>query len=487
MRSSSVMRAALLPLAALQQGAAAYRWFNWNYDITSNTTALVLPSSEAELSAFLAAEHPKGSFVKVVGTGYGLSNLTTPVDAGTTSLQSYVVSLTNLRSIKYANDSKTVTFGAGWDLVDLVPELLEHGLQLKQLGSQRAENYVGAISSGTHGSGTSLPNMAASTVGFRLVDATGCVHVINNTTDPDGVRALQISLGALGAITEVTVEVQPVRYLKRSVRTVATTSNLTEQYALIKQYSKMDRIKFEGPTYSWNATSLDWDLDPTMGLLIWEETNVTGVRNCSDFCANGCGNCGGTVCYDLEPYAVAVAPAGVCDRGFIHQFEHHFPIEHLEEAGIAYTELQRSQTAGLANLPNKQLVFNIRFIRGDNAFMSPANTENLPANASGVFVTFEMSYVPAYNDFATLQKYTDNLAAFIPAFGQKFNVRPHWNKFAGFDLSYAEEVYPQVNTWMRYAKTFDPKCQFANPYLVNLLNMTHCNGIVPTTAAPYLL
>lgn len=486
MRTSSLARAVLLPLSALQQGASAYRWFNWNYDITSNTTAFVLPSCEEELATFLAAEHPKGSFIKVVGTGYGLSNLTTPVDAGTTSLASYVVSLSNLHSIRYATDNKTVTFGAGWDLVDLVPELLKHGLQLKQLGSQRAENYIGAITTGTHGTGMGLPNMAATTVGFRLLDAKGAVHVINNKTDPAGVKALQISLGALGIITEVTVEVQPVKYIKRTVQTLATTTNITKQYALIRSYSALDRVKIEGPTYTWNDSKSDWDLDPTMGMLVFEETNVTGIRNCSDYCANGCGNCGGTVCYDLEPYAVAVAPAGVCSRSFINQFEHFFPLEQLEAAGISYTELQQSQTAGLADLPNGDLSYNIRFVRGDSALLSPVNTDNLPANASGIFVAFEMSYSPSYNDFATLQRYTDNLDAFS-ALGHRFNVRPHWNKYSGFNLTYAEYIYPQVKTWLKYAETYDPKCQFANPYLVGLLNMTRCNGIVPTVAAPSLL
>lgn len=486
MRASSVVQAALLPLMAFHQGAAAYRWYNWNFDITSNTTAFVLPASEAELAAFLATEHAKGSFIKVVGAGYGVSNLSTPVDVGTTSKDSYVVSLSSLQDIQYAADNQTVTFGAGWNLVDLVPELLKHGLQPKQLGSQRVENYIGAATTGTHGAGRSIQNMAAQTVGFRLLDATGAVHVINSTTDAAGVRALQISLGALGIITEVTVAVEPLKHVKRTTRLMATTSNITEQYARIREYSTMERVNIVGPSYTWNDETSDWDLKSTLYIMYYEDTNVTGVRNCTDYCPNGCGTCGNSVCYDLEPYAIAVAPAGVCSRGFSNQFEHFFPLEELEAAGAAYTALQKSQTAGLAGLPNSAVSYGVRFMRGDDAFLSPANTENLAANASGIFVAFELTYEPTYNDFTTLQVYTDALAAFTPALGYRFNARPHWNKYASFNLTFAEYVYPHVHTWLSYAEAFDPKCQFANPYLVGLLNMTHCDGIVPAIAAPFL-
>lgn len=484
----STMRGFLLLLAVVN-AVSAYRWFNWEFDVTCEATDYIVPSDEAELSTFLKEEHSKGSFVKVVGNGHGLSNLTTCVDVTTTTRDSYIVSLANFRNVTFGANN-TVTFGAGWDLVDIVPELIAHGLQPANLCSERVQNFIGAATTGTHGTGKNLGNIASHTLAFRVLDAAGNLHIINNETDPDGVKAFQISLGALGIITEVTIQAEPLEFLKRTTKVVNATANVTEQARLIKQYAtELDRVNIAGPTYDWNSETLEWDIEPTFTLMYWEPTNVTGVYNCStNFCSNGCGDCSSdSFCYDLAPYSISVPPSGVCNRAFMGQFEHFVPIEDIESASIDYTNLQLSHTGQLQQYNNELVIYEYRIIKGDDAYLSPANTYNLGPEHSGVFAAITITYIPTYNDYASLWAYTDTLGTFVETLGYKHNVRPHWNKNSKFNLTYAEYVYPEVNKWLEYENKFDPNCQFANEFLVEHLNLTRCECVIPKIVPPVIV
>ncbi|EPE09047.1 oxidoreductase [Ophiostoma piceae UAMH 11346] len=484
MRETAVLILTLLSATSVN----AYRWFNWEFDVTCEATDYVVPASEAELAAFLKHEHPKGSFIKAVGNGHGLSNLTTCVDVSTTDRDSYILSLSKLRDIKFGHNN-TVTFGAGWDLVDIVPELIARKLQPANLCSERVQNFIGAATTGTHGTGKNLGNIASNILAFRVVDAAGNIHVINNETDPDGLKAFKISLGALGIVTEVTLQAEPLQFIKRTTEVVQASANVTEQAALIKKYAEQhDRINIAGPTYSWDDTKQEWEILPTFTLMYWEPTDVTGVYNCStNFCSNGCGDCSNnSFCYDLAPYSISVPPAGVCSRAFMGQIEHFVPLEQLESASIDYTNLQLSHTDKLKGLANSVAVYEYRFIHGDDAFLSPANTYNLPANSSGIFAAITITYIPTYNEYEALWAYTDTLGTFVSELGAKHNVRPHWNKNSVFNLTYAQTAYPHVDKWLDIEAKYDPKCQFANRFVVDHLDIERCQDIVPT-AVPTLL
>lgn len=111
--------------------------------------------------------------MRPVGNGHGFGNLTTCVNVGETDRKSYILSLTNLKHMQVHKNNNTVTLGAGWDLIDLIPALHEEGLQVHNLGSEMVQNYIGAATTGTHGTGKSNQNIATQIVGLRVLDARG--------------------------------------------------------------------------------------------------------------------------------------------------------------------------------------------------------------------------------------------------------------------------------------------------------------------------
>lgn len=456
---------------------SAYRWFNWQFDVTCESDAYIAPEDEAATSSFLKEQYPRGSLIKVVGNGHGFGNLTTCVDTTHTKKPSYIVSLTNLKKLDIDKKNMTVTFGAGWDVFDLVQELKANGLSFDNLGVEQVQNFVGAVSTGTHGTGSLVGNMATQVIGLRVLDSQGNLRIINETTNAEELKAFRISLGALGLITEMTIKAHPTYLVKKTTKVLNATTNYTQMYEEITQlYKEHDRMTVWGPHFDWDSETQDWALEPTYFASWWEPTNYTGERNCTlDYCANGCGNCKKNyICYDEVSDAVSCPPQGVCSHQFYAEIEHFFPAEYLLDAATNYTLFQQSQTLRMKAPYNKQMVFQFRMLRGDDAYLSPVNTYNLGPEYSGVFAVIEIDWMQEYNNFTTLWQNQALAYEFLPQFGEAYNVRSHWNKMAPANFTYTQERFPKLPEFLVIQERQDPKCQFVNDFLVKQLGITRC-------------
>ncbi|CAG8503858.1 10114_t:CDS:2 [Paraglomus brasilianum] len=398
---------------------------------------------EAELAAFVQEQFPLQSMLKVVGNGHAFGNMTTCVDVSITNRDSYIISLTNLNYMTI-NPDNTVTFGAGWDLIDLVPTLRAKGLSVINLGTERVQNYIGAFTTGTHGTGQSLGNLATQVVGFRVMDATGNITIVNQTHNSHLLPAFRISLGALGLITEVTIQAEPLNYLKRTTQVFTGSSNLTQMYSdIYGLYQQYDRMMVRGPHMIWDPVASNWTIDSQMSVTYWEPTSVTGVYNCStNYCANGCGQClRDYFCYDEASDAVSTPPGGVCNRFFYAEIEHFLPVENFVAAAVDYTNFQLAEAPSMGAYNNMNMIYELRFVKGDDAWMSPVNTYNLGQNLSGIFAVIEIDWYMTYNNFGSTS----------PSLRSSF-------------LNLLQQ-------------SMDPQCQFVNEFLIQHLGITRCQGI----------
>src|SRR5690606_22466818 len=103
--------------------------------------------------------------------------------------------------------SGRVRVQAGISLRELNPQLLALGLALPNLGDVDPQSVAGATSTGTHGTGGRLQGIAAAVVGVQLVTAAGEVVEIDEQHPWFG--AARVSLGALGILTEMTLQCVP--------------------------------------------------------------------------------------------------------------------------------------------------------------------------------------------------------------------------------------------------------------------------------------
>ena len=105
-----------------------------------------------------------------------------------------------------------VTVEAGITIRELGPALAERGLALENQGDVDAQTIAGAISTATHGTGGRFANISSQVTGVRLVTAHGHVTTLD---EGDDLLAARVSLGALGAISAVTLRCVPAFTIHR--------------------------------------------------------------------------------------------------------------------------------------------------------------------------------------------------------------------------------------------------------------------------------
>ncbi len=174
------------------------RWNNWAGNERATAARVVRPTSRDEIVAAVCAAAAAGESVKAVGAGHSF----TPAA---------VTDGVRIELDRYADpvsvSGRSVTVHAGMPLHRLNAHLAEHGLALPNLGDIDAQTISGAISTGTHGTGATLANLATFVEGVELVTGDGSVMRVR-AGDPE-FPAVAVGVGALGVVTEVTLRCVP--------------------------------------------------------------------------------------------------------------------------------------------------------------------------------------------------------------------------------------------------------------------------------------
>src|SRR5690242_6343617 len=112
-------------------------------------------------------------------------------------------------------DGATVSCGGAVRYGELAATLEAEGLALHNLASLPHTSIAGAVATATHGSGDGNGNLATAVSALELVTASGeIVRAQRGAADFDG---LVVGLGALGAVTRVTLAVEPAYEVRQRV------------------------------------------------------------------------------------------------------------------------------------------------------------------------------------------------------------------------------------------------------------------------------
>jgi xylitol oxidase len=154
----------------------------------------------------------------------------------------------------------TVSLGAGLTYGRLAGALQDEGVALHNMASLPHISVAGAVATATHGSGDANGNLATAVAGLEIVTSTGeVVSAARGDADFDG---LVVGLGALGAVTRVTLDVEPAYEVRQRV---------FEGLAWDALYEHFDEISASGHSVSvftrWLATADQ----------VWVKSRVTGA------------------------------------------------------------------------------------------------------------------------------------------------------------------------------------------------------------------
>jgi FAD/FMN-containing dehydrogenase len=426
--------------------STGHEFHNWSHTISFNPSRYFEPTTEEQVIAIVRDCLAAGTHVRTQGAGHSFSQLLATPDT--------LLSLDRLDR-PLSVDGHRVTVPAGIRLKNLIPALREKGLALRNLGSITEQSIAGAFSTGTHGSGLRLGAISTQVIGARLVDGNGAVRTIKEEDAAD-LAALRINLGALGILTEVTLDCVPDYQLEYSAY-VAPFDEVIEKFDALNREN--DRVVMwwlvlpgriardsvilitknpvppgrpraaaaerELPSQAARARlpKATKDLQP-----IAAERPTTGFKRIRHFIDD----------YD-KALTIPLLPV------FHRECEYAIPVERTAEALKEFRRVIEETDVTL------ELPLEVRFVAKDDILLSPANGR-------------DVSYIGA----STLFNSTEVFERFEPIM-KALGGRSHWGK--NFTLTRAEvaAMWPGTyETFAAVANRYDPQRVFRNSLLSEL-------------------
>lgn len=419
------------------------RFVNWAGTVRADFGRVERPGSEAELVAAVAAAASAGERMKAWGAGHSWSAVAAPERVG--------LQLDRLAGIEAIDPvARTVTVRAGTRLRDLSAALDAHGLAMPILGSVAEQSIAGAISTGTHGSSVHHGNLASLVRGLRLVTADGALRVASRESDPDLFAAARVGLGALGILSELTLQVVPAFRLEERTRSLPVEEAIADAPALLASapYAKLWWLPHTDQAVLFTATPTeapvserpwqrrvdaainDWAFGPLLAAgarlpaLVGPMNRVVGASylrptrrvNRSDLVFNL-----------VMPPSHREAEAAVA----------------LERAGEALGALRDLIRAGGHRVG---FIQELRAVAADDAWLSPASGR---ATAQlGAYIPHSAQADAFFADFWSAM--------------ESFDARPHWGKEIGWAPGQIRASFPRFEDFAALRARLDPGGLFLN-------------------------
>jgi FAD/FMN-containing dehydrogenase len=403
---------------------AAKVWTNWvgNQSFTPGHAAA--PRDEEEVAALVRQAAQLGSRVRVAGAGHSF----TPV-VSTDGLLLDVSALTGVVSAD--PERKRATALAGTTIREFYEPLWREGLALRNQGDIDTQQIAGAVATATHGSGIRNTCFSGVVRGVRLVTATGELRDISES-EPELLRAAQVSLGMLGVMTQLELEVTDAYRLTEQVDLWPWQEVLDRWDELVHDHRHFGFfwLPAEESAALYNLASHRGTMADKCYVKIYDEpapdqpdSDTPGRRT--------------DRCYRIYPM--------VYDPNF-HELEYFVPLERGPEALSAMRELM------LASLPDSIYPLEVRTVGSDDAYLSP--------NYKTATTVISVSGKPG-TDYWDYLRSVDRLLS-------EFSARVHWGKLHFLTPERLHALYPEADAFIKARRELDPEGRFLNEHLAEL-------------------
>ncbi len=428
----------------------AATWRNWTGDQRCAPAELVRPRTRDELAAAVVAAAEAGRKVSVAGSGHSFTEA-----AMTDGTMIDIAALGGVIDADAA--SGLVKVGAGTVLATLNEELHARGLAMENLGDIDRQTIAGAISTGTHGTGANLCNISAPVEAIELVVADGSVRELDGS-QPDLLRAAQVSVGALGAISAVTLRCVPAFVLERidSPQPREEVLDSFEQRAAAHDHFELFTFPYADSALVLERNRVEGPPRPRARAAAY--LNDIVLENWALEALSATGRVLPQAIPALSRLAAALASGGKTvdrsDRVFASErrvrfteMEYGVPREHGPEAARRVIEWVRA---------NRYPVFfpiEMRVAAADDALLSPSHERDTAYIA--VHQYRGMRWRPYFEAVEEIMR--------------EYGGRPHWGKRHFQTAATLAPLYPRWDAFQAARDELDPGRVFANEYAARVL------------------
>ena len=444
---ASSVKAAMFSGFAVKGGAFAQSasWSNWSGGQTCQPAGRYDISSEDQLTSLL--RNTLGP-IRPVGSGHSFSALV-PTDG-------HLVVIDQLSGILNSDaQAKQVTLGAGSRLGDLGAQLEAIGQGMINLPDIDRQTVAGAIATGTHGTGVTLQALSSFITSLRLITPNGKVMDIDSS-DEDLLHAARVNVGALGIVTQVTMQNRESYKLKKREWAAPTEDILANFDELAASHRHFEIFPLVYSDYSL-VLSID-ETDEPIGQSEVEE--------------------------EPSDDASIAESLGLSDNPT--------PAERLRLSNATASRIQPTEAVDVSH----KILSNVRNSRfNEMEYSVPAEVgaeclreilKTIYDEAIDVQFVLEYRYVGADDDWLSMS-YGDHPHATIsihrtasadyrsyfnriePIFW-KYGGRPHWGKVHNLTHVELTELYPRFKDFMELRRELDPQGRMLNPHLRALFN-----------------
>jgi L-gulono-1,4-lactone dehydrogenase len=426
-------------------------WTNWTGDQTCNPATIVRPKCLDEVTEAVRHARERDLTLRVAGAGHSFTD--------TVLTSGMLLSLDHMnRVLQVDRESELVRAEAGISLRTLSERLDDEGLALPNLGDIDAQSLAGATATATHGTGIRHQNISAGIVSMELVLADGSVVEVGEQDDPDALRAARVSVGALGIVTAIALRTVPAFNL----HAVDRPRPLFEVLESIDELAESnDHFEFYNFPHSDIALTrvnnrVEDPPRPRSRAKAWMDDVLVVNHLLALVCRTG------RRLPWMIPRLSRLAPrlAGTServDRSYLifssrrdvrfTEMEYALPRAHAVSAVQAVRQIVERNDFSVT------LPMEVRFVAGDDAFLSPAHGRETCYLAVHMFEGMEWA-----SFFRSVE------AAMVDLGG-----RPHWGKRHFQDAASLSPLYPDWDRFGSVRARLDPLGRFTNAYLERVL------------------
>lgn len=409
---------------------------NWAGNLEYGARRLHEPTSIEELQAVVR----ESSKLRALGSRHSFNEI-----ADTTG---NLVSLARLpRIVDIDPDARTVTVDGGIRYGELCQPLHDAGFAFHNLASLPHISVAGACATATHGSGNRNGCLATAVRAMEIVKADGEIARFSRGSDPDALRGAAVSLGALGVVTRLTLDVEPAYRVRQDVFEDVPLADVVAHFEDLT--ASVDSISF---FTQWRGPAIDQ---------VWLKRRVTDPQ--TDDTPPGMSRARPAI---RDRHPIRGMPATSCTpqmgvAGPWHERLPHFRMDHTPSSG---DELQSEYVVPREHAVDALLaldrirdrirpliqVSELRTIAPDDLWLSMAQGRESAA--------FHFTWVPD-------REAVGRLLPEVEAVLRPFEPRPHWGKLFAMPPGEIRSRYPRLPDFVALAGSHDPDGKFRNAFL----------------------